>query len=143
MAELEKGPLSDKNIVPTEDYIFSQIGDNRKYWDKIMTSVFNDYSNISGSWNFYNDGKQWLYKLVQKKKTILWLSVISGTFRVSFYFGDKAEPLIYNSDLPSVIKEGFRSAKRYGKIRPVTITISCETDADNVLKLVAVKSKMK
>ncbi len=143
MTEPEKGILSDKNIIPTDDYIFSKIGDNRRYWDKIMNHVFHNYTNISGSWNFYNDGKQWLYKLVQKKKTVFWLSVLKGTFRISFYFGDKAEDLICNSDLPSEIREGFLSAKRYGKIRPVTIKINDETDADNVLKLVAIKSKMK
>ena len=143
MAEPDKGILSDRNVLPTDEYIFTLIGDNKLHWTKIMDYVSGNYDNISGTWNYYNDGKQWLYKMVQKKKTIFWLSVIRGTFRITFYFGDKAEPLIENSDLTAEIKEDFRTAHRYGKIRPVTIRITCEQDVDNVLKLFEIKSGMK
>jgi len=64
--------------------------------------------NISGNWNYYNDGKQWLFKLVQKKKTVFWAGILSDTFRVTFYFGDKAESLIEASELPSNIKNNFK-----------------------------------
>jgi hypothetical protein len=28
----------------------------------------------------------------QKKKTIFWVGVLKDTFRITFYFGNKAEP---------------------------------------------------
>ncbi len=143
MAEPEKGILSDRNVLPTDEYIFSLIGNNKEHWNRIMDYLSGNFSNIAGNWNYYNDGKQWLFKMVQKKKTIFWLSVIPETFRITFYFGDKAEPFIENSDLTTEIKDGFRTAHRYGKIRPITIRITCEQDVDNVLKLVELKAKMK
>ena len=135
--------LSDKSIIPTDDYIFSLIGAKKTHWQRIMNHVSENYKDSSGSWNYYNDGKQWLYKHVQKKKTIFWAAILTDTFRITFYFGDKAEPVIESSDLPQNIKEGFRTAKRYGLIRPVSLLINDNTDVDNVVKLISIKNKIK
>jgi hypothetical protein len=142
MAELEKIVLSDKAVIPTDDYIFSLIGDNKIHWQEIMSYTAKAY-NDTGSWNYYNDGKQWLFKLVNKKKTIFWAGILTGTFRITFYFGDKVEPLLAASDIPEKIKDEFKSAKRYGAVRAISIVINDQTDVDNVLKLIAIKHKMK
>jgi hypothetical protein len=142
MSEIEKLVLSDQSVIPTDEYIFSLIGERKPYWLSIMTYASENY-NDTGSWNYYRDGKQWLYKLVNKKKTIFWAGILSDTFRITFYFGDKAEPILVASDLPEKMKSDFNSAKRYGAIRAVTILIKDRTDVDNVLKLVNIKHKIK
>jgi hypothetical protein len=143
MAEKENLVLSDKQIIPTDDYIFSIIGEKRILWQAIMNHLSENYKDISGSWNYYNDGKQWLYKSVQKKKTIFWAGILSDTFRVTFYFGDKAEPLIDASDLPQKLKDDFKTGKRYGKIRAISLKMSGLPDVESVKKLVAIKIKIK
>jgi hypothetical protein len=135
--------LSDKQIIPTDDYIFSIIGEKKILWQAVMSYVSEKYNDTSGNWNYYNDGKQWLFKLVQKKKTIFWAGVLKDTFRVTFYFGDKAEPLIYDSDLPQTIKESFINGKHYGKIRPITLKMYSLSDVESVKKLVGIKIKIK
>lgn len=139
MAEAEKFVLDDKNVIPDDDLIFAIIGNKKVYWHKIMSYLLDNYRESSGGWRYYNDGKQWLFKMVNKKKTIFWLGVLKDTFRITFYFGDKAEPVILASDLPETIRNGFRSAKKYGSIRPVTIKIMNDTDVDNVIKLIVIK----
>ena len=143
MAENEKLVLSDKSIVPTDEFIFSILGERKIYWERIMSYSSENYPNAAGSWNYYNDGKQWLFKLVRKKKTIFWSSLLKDTFRVTFYLGNKAEPIIENSNLPQSIKEEFKTAKRYGLIRPVSFIIRDKTDVDNVLKMIDIKTKLK
>jgi hypothetical protein len=143
MSEKEKPLLSDKSVIPDDEYIFSLIGENKIHWKKIMDYVSENYKDTFGSWNYYNDGKQWLFKMVHKKKTIFWSGIINNTFRITFYLGNTAEAIIENSDLPQTVKDEFKTAKRYGLIRPVTFVINTETDVDNVLKMIAVKSKMK
>jgi hypothetical protein len=143
MAEKDFLKLSDKNIIPTDDYIFSILGDKKNHWQSIMTYISNDYDDASGTWNYYNDGKQWLFKMVRKKKTIFWGGIFEDTFRITFYFGDKAEPVIEASDLPHDIKEGFRTAKRYGAIRPISIKVYEHSDVENVLKLIIIKNKIR
>jgi hypothetical protein len=143
MAENEKLVLSDKSTVPTDEFIFSILGERKIYWERIMSYSSETYPGASGSWNYYNDGKQWLFKFVRKKKTIFWSGLLKDAFRVTFYFGNKAESLIENSDLPQGIKEEFKTAKRYGLIRPVSFIIRDKTDVDNVLKMIDIKTKLK
>lgn len=117
--------------------------DKKIFWQNIMNHMADNYKDSSGEWNFYNDGKRWLFKMIHKKKTIFWAAILTDTFRITFYFGNKAEPVIDGSDLPQTIKDGFRTAKRYGLIRPVSFKIMNNTDVENVLKLVAIKHKLK
>jgi Protein of unknown function (DUF3788) len=143
MAEKENLLLTDKQIYPTDEYIFSIIGDMKIFWQSIMNHMTNNYKDSAGEWNFYNDGKRWLFKMIYKKKTIFWAGILTDTFRITFYLGNKAETIIENSDLPQNIKEEFRTAKRYGLIRPVTFIVKNKTDVDNVLKMIDIKSKIK
>lgn len=143
MSENEIVLLADKNIYPTDEYIFSIIGEKKILWLSIMDHMKNNYKDSAGGWNFYNDGKRWLFKMVSKKKTVFWAGILNDTFRITFYLGNKAESIIENSDLPQIIKEEFKTAKRYGLIRPVTFIINDNSDVDNVLKMIAIKNKIK
>jgi hypothetical protein len=143
MAENNIPVLTDKAVVPTDKQIFSFIGENKTYWKRIMNHISENYKEFTGTWNYYNDGKQWLFKLVNKKKTIFWLGLFNNTFRITFYFGDKAEQLILASELPDKVKQEFRSAKKYGAIRGITTVITNNEDVDIVEKLIAVKLKIK
>ena len=135
--------LTDKQTYPTDDLIFSIIGDNKIHWQSIMTYMSQNYKDSLGQWNFYNDGKRWLFKMVHKKKTVFWAGILTDAFRITFYLGNKAETIIENSELPEIIKEEFKTAKKYGLIRPVSFIIKDQTDVDNVLKMIDIKSKIK
>lgn len=135
--------LTDPNVQPTDELVFSIIGENSVYWENLIEHLYEKHLNITEEWRFYNDGKSWLYRALQKKKTLYWIGVIKETFRISFWFGDKAEPIIEASSLPEKIKEEFRNAKRYGKIRPVSIEMHSNEDLQNVILLLQLKVKMK
>ena len=135
--------LSDKSVFPDDELIFSLIGEKKVLWLALMDHLSVHYKDGAGSWNYYNDGKQWLYKFVLKKKTLFWGGILPGTFRITFYFGNKAEPVIEASTLPAHIKESFRNVKRYGQIRPVTILVGNSDDIDIIFVLLDLKSKIK
>jgi hypothetical protein len=143
MAEPEKLVLGDKSVYPSEDILFSIIGDKKIVWQKLISYINLNYKNITEEWRYYNDGKQWLFKMQMKKKTIFWIGVLPGTFRITFYFGSKAEPVIVNSDLPDKIKDDFVTGKKYGKIRAISLRISGTDDLENIYKLVDLKAKIK
>jgi hypothetical protein len=135
--------LTDKNIYPSDEYISAIIGEKMSLWQNIMSHMAENYKDSAGEWRFYNDGKRWLFKMVLKKKTVFWAGLINDTFRITFYFGNKADSIIENSDLPLNVKEGFKTAQSYGQIRPVTFTINSNSDVENVYKTIALKSKIK
>jgi len=143
MSEKEIYVFSDRQVKPTEDLIFSIIGDKKILWEKIMNYLSDNYKDASGTWNYYNDGKQWLFKMVRKKKTIFWLAVMKDTFRVTFYFGDKAEPVIVASGLPESVRDNFLTGKHYGKIRAISTKMTGLSDAETVIKLIDIKAELK
>jgi len=140
---MDKPILSDKNVVPDDKLLASHLKDKMNLWLKLLHEISGKFSSTSGSWNYYNDGKSWLFKMVQKKKTLFWAGLHEDCFRVTFYFGDKAEPVLNDSDLPQSLKDDFKIAKRYGAIRAITMKIMNNEDLDIVFKLSEIKSKLK
>jgi len=135
--------LTDPNVRPDEELVFGILGEKSVYWEQLIDYVYDNHFDISEEWRFYNDGKAWLYRALRKKKTIYWIGVISDTFRVTFWFGDKAEPAILASSLPDGIKNDFLNAKKYGKIRSISVEIRNPEDLQNVLALVELSVKIK
>jgi len=135
--------LTDPNVQPNEELIFSIIGDNSIYWENLIDYLYDNHFDITEEWRFYNDGKAWLYRALRKKKTVYWAGVIKDTFRISFWFGDKAEPTLLASTLPETIKEEFRNAKRYAHSRSISIEMHSPEDLQNAIALIELKIKLK
>ena len=135
--------LTDPTVQPTEELIFSIIGENSVYWEQVIDYVYDNYFDITEEWRFYNDGKSWLYRALQKKKTIYWIGIIKDTFRISFWLSEKAEPLIEASSLSEPLKEGYRTAKRFKIGRCISVEVRSADDLENVLKLIDLKTKLK
>jgi hypothetical protein len=143
MAEKEIILFSDPDVKPDEKLIFSKIGSKKKLWQALMSFMSENYKESEGAWNYYNDGKRWLFKMVLKKKTIFWATVLEGAFRITFYFGGKAEPVIVASDLSENAKQQYLTGPRYGKIRAITIPVNDMSDVSMIEKIIAIKVKLK
>ena len=140
---METFQLTDRFTTPTDELIFSIIGEKKIFWQRILSYLHDNHTDISEVWRFYDDGKCWLFRTLKKKKTIFWTGLLEGTFRVSFYLADKAISLIAQSDLPERIKTEFANAQsnRFG--RSITIRMVNAEDAENVIKLIEIKLKLK
>jgi hypothetical protein len=112
-------------------------------WNELMDHTIRNYQAITPVWRYYNDGKQWLFRLLQKKDTLFWCSLVEDTFRISFYFTDKYEPGILESPLPEKVKTEFLTSRRYGKLRGITIRIDQPGDLEVVKQLIAIKLMIK
>jgi hypothetical protein len=80
-------------------------------------------------------------KVTRKSKTIFWLSVWKNAFKITFYFSDKAEELINQSNIPDDLKEEFKNGKRYGKIRGLTVVFRKKKDIEYADSLIVIKLK--
>jgi hypothetical protein len=143
MTEKERPVLSDKAVQPTDELVCFHIGEKKVLWNMLMDHLSTNHKDIVWSWNYYNDGKSWLFKAVQKKKTIFWLAVFQGYFRISFYFGEKAASVIETSSLPKDFIEQYINGPRYGKIRAISVQMKDESDLESVKKLIDLKKAIK
>ncbi len=135
--------LKDKDQFPTEEIIYSHIGKSKSLWKSVFEHIHSEYSILTEEWRYYNDGKSWLMKVTNKTKTIFWLSIIKDSFRITFYFTDKADEVIIKSPISDELKEQFKNGKRYNKIRGLTITFKSKKDIDYLKSLIAIKMSMK
>ena len=133
--------MNNEAQVPTEEIVFVHIGEGRAQWDALFDHIASEHPDFESEWRFYKDGNAWLMKTSRKKKTIFWLSVVAGGFIVAFYFGDKAEPAILESNLSKARKEDFVDAKRYGKVRGISIEMQSERDVADVKALIPIKQR--
>lgn len=135
--------FAEKERPPTEEMIEEQLGEKYVLWKTLLSDISLQYQGSEGTWNWYNDGKRWLYKMVYKKKTIFWGTVYPGYISITFYFGNKAEPVILNSELPQNVKDEFITAKRYGSLRAIQTKLTDQSGVELVNKIAAIKVKLK
>lgn len=140
---MEAPILTDKNLFPTEEIIFSHIGKTKTLWNSVFEFIRANHPDISEQWRYYNDGKRWLLKVTRKSKTIFWLSLIKDSFRITFYFTDKAEKAIHDSSISDKMKEQFDNTKRYSKIRGITVIFKNKKDIEDAKVLIALKLSIK
>jgi hypothetical protein len=140
---MEQPILKDKNEFPTQEIIFSHIGETKTLWEAVFDYVHTNHADFSEEWRYYNDGKNWLLKVQKKSRTIFWTSVYKGSFKMTFYFTNKAEQAIMDSAISDELKKQFKSGKKYGKIRGLTITFKDEKDVDYAKSLIAIKLAIK
>lgn len=140
---MEPQILNDKTQFPTEEIIFSHIGKSQALWCSLFEYIHSTHPNFIGEWRYYNDGKSWLYKLQNKKKTVFWLSIIKGSFRTTFYFPIRVEQQILESPIPDELKEQFAGGKKFNKVRFITITYKKKKDVENAKALIGLKLSIK
>ena len=131
--------LTNKNLPPTDELIYSYIGETKSLWIAFFDYIHKQHPDFVDNWNYYNDGKSWMLKLTRKAKTIGWISVWQDAFRLTFYFTDKVEDSINESELSEELKEQFKLAKHYGKIRPITIVFRNDLDIKYAKILIAIR----
>ena len=140
---MEKPCLNDANEYPDDKILSRYLGKVKNTWDSFMGFIKESYPSFSGEWRYYNDGKNWLYKLTKKKKTICWISIYHNKFKTTFYFPDKAEDFITKSTLAKEYIDRFIYGKRYGKIRGITVEIEKPADLQTTKILIEIKEQVK
>lgn len=140
---MEKPCLKNPDEFPDDEVLSKTLGTAQDIWINFLNFLKDNHPQFEGRWRYYNDGKNWLYKIIKKKKTICWVSVYPGKFKTTFYFPDRAEDLICSSDLDPEYVDKFVNGKRYGKTRGLSIDIQTLTDLENTKKLIEIKEKIK
>jgi hypothetical protein len=137
--KMEKPVLTDKDVFPNEEVIFDNIGNSVKFWKPLFEFLHTSHPDFKEEWRYYKDGNSWLMKVTRKSSTVFWLSVIANGFRITFYFGDKAESLIVQSSIREERKQQFLSGKHYGKIRGITVHPQSPDDLEDIKTLIGIK----
>ena len=136
--------LKDPDVLPSEDVLKNALGNNiHEVFELFINTITSADYGLTYEWRYYNDGKSWFCKISHKKKTVLWLSVWEGYFKIAFYFTEKQLDGIAALDISENIKEDFCKTKPVGRLLPMLFTIHQKEQLDDLLKVVAFKKKLK
>ena len=142
----EQQLLRNPEIRPTSEIIAEGLGEAYKAY-VIFIKELERYGITLMDWRFYNDGKAWLskgeYKWTtprgtNKAKPIFWLSIWSGFFRVSFFFGSDIQGELLNLPIGQNAKELINDAKPMGKTMrfiPIVFDIANESQLGDIYVL--------
>ena len=135
--------LRDAEIFPSDKVLKDTLGDVYDVLESFLATITNEAYLLSFEWRYYNDGKAWLCKVQHKKKTILWLSVWEGFFKVSFFFTEKHLEAIAALDISEAIKTELDSAKAVGRLIPMIFNINNASQLEELLTVVHFKTTLK
>ena len=135
----EKILLRDKEIEPTNEVLENVLGKELFNIYKELIKIFTDEFRLEPQWQFYKDGNAWLCKVVDKKKTILWLSVWENYIKTGFYFTEKTGTGVLELDIDNQIKEVFEVAKPIGKLIPLIVDINQQKQIKDLKEVVKYK----
>jgi hypothetical protein len=122
---MEKQLLRDKSTPPGDDILKNPL-------------YLSLTEGLQPEWRYYNDGRAWLCKVTDGRKTIFWFSVWEGFFRVSFYFLPR--------HLEGLAKVGIghgRLEDEWGKMIPLFYDVSDTTSIAEIRKVAEFKKKAK
>lgn len=130
--------LTDKLTVPDETVLGNVLGQTKPLLDSLLHRA----AQATPVWNYYNDGKAWLGKLMYKKKNLGWLHVYHGYFKVTVYFTEKTAPEVAALHLPERIIGDFPDVRHSGKLIPLSVTPESEEDICSIISLLELKLKI-
>jgi len=137
---METKSLQDPMVKPDKKILEAALGKKYQLFTEFEKKIAEQ--NLVPEWNYYNDGKSWLCKILHKKKNLAWLSVWNTGFRITFYFPEKAINGVYELDISDEIKTSAREMKPVGKSHPVVLLIKTKKIMNDVMKILEYKRNL-
>ena len=138
----EKPLLREETIYPTNEVLKNVLCDSYVVFEELTDKITNDFGLVL-EWNYYKDGKSWLCKVCNKKKTIFWLSAWDKFFKTTFFFTEKHLEGFSMLNIPESIKTDLCTSKPMGKLLPLPLSIDSKKQLEDVLKIIAFKKSLK
>ena len=138
---MENQILTDPKIKPENDVLENALGKNYKRYTEFASKI--NEQNLTLEWNYYNDEKSWLGKILNKKKNLCWLSVWNTGFKLTFYFTEKAMQGIQALEIDDEIKNMAKKSKPIGKLFPIILLIKNKKMMRDGLKVLEYKMQLK
>ena len=135
--------FGDPDRRPTPRSITTALGRAAPAWRELFQRLHQEASGLEETWSYYRDGGSWLLRITRKARTVCWVSVERGRFRVAFYFPARLDAALLGSDLSAARKRALRSGKPIGKLRPVPVVFGPRSGAEDVLRLVRLKEELR
>jgi len=144
--------LRNPEIEPSREVIAKALGESNSAYTEFLSELTNH--DIHLEWRYYNDGKAWLAKGLfkwigarggQNEKTIFWLSIWDGFFKVTIYFPEKNRSDFGILQLDNEIKLKIDASQQMGKLKffPIIFDLCSDEMFEEVFQLLDFRKSIK
>lgn len=140
---MDKSPLNNPTIFPTPETIAEILQAAHPAYTEFSAYLHAPENGLDPAWLYYNDVKYWLCKVQHKKKTVFWLTIWEGCFKLTFYFTAKHTAALQALAIDPAIKQQHLSNQQIGKLRPVTLNISRSDQLPDAYTFIEFKKSQK
>ncbi len=140
---MDKSPLKNPTIFPTLEFIAETLQAAYPVYTEFIAFVNAPENTLDPAWLYYNDVKYWLCKVQHRKKTVFWLTIWEGYFKLTLYFTARHTAAIQALAIDPAIKGQHLANQQIGKLRPVTLNISQTTQLPDAYTLIEFKRSQK
>jgi hypothetical protein len=127
------------NNPPDEMALARTLGDTKTLWDELIRHVETEHAPVTHRWAPSKTSTLGFLRLVQKKRTILYLLPREGCFLTAFVFGEKATAAVRASDVPAAVVTMLNAARAYAEGRGIRLETRTARDLATIKKLAAIK----
>jgi len=135
--------LRDPNVEPTDEVLSQALGKSFAAYEAMRETVTNPSNGLELGWRFYNDGKAWLCKACFGKKTVFWMSVWPGFFKITIFFMEKYRKEILDLGIAQNVKDKLNRSDHTAKFIPVTLEMKTKGQIKDLTKVIAYKKSLK
>lgn len=132
--------FDNKAVVPDVQMVADALKDTYPYWEQLQSHVQANYPSITGEWKHYGKKAGWTYKLISKKRNLLFFIPLNGCFKLRIVLGEKAASRAQATAIPNEIKEAIRTAASHIEGRSIDIDIGHHEQLEAVEQLLKIKS---
>lgn len=137
-----KAVLANKDEYPTNEMLKQYFSETEyELYVQLLEGLHEN--GLQEEWNYYNDGKSWLGKIMSKKKNLGWISYLDTGLQVGVYFGERLWNQVLTLDLDERIQKDLPQIEKSGRLYGVIIPISDEAYVKAAVSLVLFKKTAK
>ena len=85
--------FGDKAVMPDDNAVSAVLGDTANIWDELRAYVTDNYPNVAGEWKHYGKAAGWSYKLLSKKRNLLFLFRVRVCLGYGLFWAKKVVPV--------------------------------------------------
>jgi len=132
--------FSNKSAIPNDGLVADALGAAFSIWDKLRSHVTNTYPDVVGEWKHYGKASGWTYRMISKKRNLLFFVPQTGCFRLRIVLGEKASACADgDKELPGGIKDAIRQAVPYAEGRSIDIDVNRHDQLEAIKRLLKIK----
>ena len=124
---------------PTAAELTAALGSSAKVWTELVDEFATKYDLAIQEWKSSSPKYGWSLRLLQKKRTIVYLSPCQDCFRVAFILGDKAVKFLKQRNPPKTLAKLIDDAPRYPEGTGIRLMVSGQKEMPVIRKLAEAK----